>query len=88
MGILICHKGDVVLGRINMRGQVDPQSHLFSYFSVEQRIPADHPLRRIKAQADSVLGEATDIATEAISKRFGRSAVDGKIQAHIVTIES
>jgi hypothetical protein len=38
-----------------MRGHVDPQSGLFSYFSVEERIPTDHPLRRIKAQADAVL---------------------------------
>ena len=39
-----------------MRGHVDPQSGLFSYFSVEERIPADHPLRRVKAQAEAVLG--------------------------------
>lgn len=39
-----------------MRGQVDSQGNLFSYFSIEERIPAEHPLRRIKAQADSVLG--------------------------------
>src|SRR5262245_10418363 len=39
-----------------MRGQVDPQGGLFSYFSVEERIPADHPLRRVKSQADAVLG--------------------------------
>jgi transposase len=38
-----------------MRGQVDPQSGLFSYFSVEERIATDHPLRRVKAQADAVL---------------------------------
>lgn len=38
-----------------MRGQVDSQGGLFSYFSVEERIPADHPLRRVKAQADAVL---------------------------------
>ncbi|MBM3740869.1 MAG: IS5 family transposase [Acidobacteria bacterium] len=38
-----------------MRGHVDPQGGLFSYFSVEERIPADHPLRRVKAQADAVL---------------------------------
>ena len=38
-----------------MRGHVDPQSGLFSYFSVEGRIPAGHPLRRIKPQADAVL---------------------------------
>lgn len=39
-----------------MRGHVDPQGPLFSYFSVEERIPADHPLRAVKAQADAVLG--------------------------------
>jgi ubiquinone/menaquinone biosynthesis C-methylase UbiE len=47
------------------------------------------PLRNeIEALDASRLGEATDIAAEAIAKRFGRGAVDGKIQAHIVTIES
>jgi SAM-dependent methyltransferase len=47
------------------------------------------PLRNeIEARAASRLGEATDIAAEAIATRFGRGAVDGKIQAHVVTIES
>jgi SAM-dependent methyltransferase len=47
------------------------------------------PLRNeIEARDASRLGEAIDIATEAIAQRFGREAVDGKIQAHIVTIES
>jgi SAM-dependent methyltransferase len=47
------------------------------------------PLRNeIETRDASRLGEATDIAAEAIGKRFGRCAVDGKIQAHIVTIES
>jgi SAM-dependent methyltransferase len=45
------------------------------------------PLRNeIEARDASRLGEATDLATEAIARRFGRAAVDGKIQAHIVTI--
>src|SRR5712691_742882 len=39
-----------------MRGHVDPQSGLFVYFSVEERIPAEHPLRRVKVQVDAVLG--------------------------------
>lgn len=34
------------------------------------------------------LGEATDIAAAAITQRFGWGAVDGKIQAHVVTIEN
>jgi SAM-dependent methyltransferase len=47
------------------------------------------PLRNeIEARDASRLGDATDIAAEAIAKRFGRGAVDGKIQAHVVTIES
>ena len=47
------------------------------------------PLRsEIEARDGSRLGEATYLAAEAIAKRFGRGAVDGKIQAHIVTIEN
>ncbi len=47
------------------------------------------PLRNeIEARDASRLGEATDIAAEAIAKGFGRGAVDGKIQAHVVTVES
>ena len=47
------------------------------------------PLRNeIEARDASQLGEATDIAAEAIAQRFGRGEVDGKIQAHIVTIEN
>jgi SAM-dependent methyltransferase len=58
------------------------------------RIPAiaycqGTPLRNeIEARDASRLGEATDIAAEAVARRFGRGAVDGKIQAHIVTVES
>ena len=62
--------------------------------ATSSRVPAiaycqGTPLRNeIEARDASRLGEATDIAAEAIAKRFGRGAVDGKIQAHIVTIES
>jgi len=38
-----------------MRGHVDPQGNIFSYFSPESRVPAAHPLRPIKAHADAVL---------------------------------
>jgi SAM-dependent methyltransferase len=44
------------------------------------------PLRNeIEARDGARLGEATDAAAEAIARRFGRGAVDGKIQAHVVT---
>jgi ubiquinone/menaquinone biosynthesis C-methylase UbiE len=46
------------------------------------------PLRNeIDARDAARLGEATDVAAEAVARRFGRDAVDGKIQAHVITIE-
>jgi transposase len=38
-----------------MRGQQEPTGSLFSYVSIEERIPASHPLRRIRKLADHVL---------------------------------
>lgn len=57
------------------------------------RIPAvaicqGTPLRNeIVARGASSLDEATDCATAAIAARFGPSAVDGRMQAHVVTVE-
>ena len=46
------------------------------------------PLRNeIETRDKSRLGEATDIAAQAIARRFGSGPVDGKIQAHIVAVE-
>lgn len=38
-----------------MRGRVDPQESMFSYFSPDSRVPEGHPLRQIKGHADAVL---------------------------------
>ena len=38
-----------------MRGQDTQQAALFSYISPEQRVPADHPLRPIRAMVDKAL---------------------------------
>ncbi|MCH8844873.1 MAG: IS5/IS1182 family transposase, partial [SAR324 cluster bacterium] len=38
-----------------MRGQDTQQAAMFSYVSLEERIPADHPLRAIRAMADRAL---------------------------------
>jgi SAM-dependent methyltransferase len=47
------------------------------------------PLRNeIEARDAARLGEATDMVAEAIAQRFGRGAVDGKLQAHIIRIET
>src|SRR3990172_13048038 len=75
MLLIHSHSESVVRGRKKMRGHVDPQSGLFSYFSVEERIPADHPLRRIKAQADSVLA-SMNAAFDAINVCLGGPAFD------------
>lgn len=41
----------------------------------------------IVAHGESCLEEATDCATAAIAARFGASVVDGRMQAHVVTVE-
>jgi SAM-dependent methyltransferase len=57
------------------------------------RIPAvaycqGTPLRgEIEAREKSRLDDATDIAAQAVARRFGPGPVDGKIQAHVVAIE-
>jgi SAM-dependent methyltransferase len=46
------------------------------------------PLRNeIESRDASRLGEATETATTAIARQFGAQSVNGKIQAHVVTIE-
>jgi hypothetical protein len=49
-----------------MRGHVDPQGSMFSYFSPESRVPADHPLRTIKAYADTILNAGVEQARCAV----------------------
>jgi len=45
------------------------------------------PLRNeIEARAPSGLSDATEFAADAVARRFGRGSVDGKIQAHIVSV--
>jgi hypothetical protein len=47
------------------------------------------PLRsEIEARDAARLDEATEVSADAIAQRFGRGAVDGKIQAHVVTIQN
>jgi SAM-dependent methyltransferase len=47
------------------------------------------PLRNeIESRDNALLNHATNVATAAISQRFGPGAVDGLIQAHVVSIRS
>ncbi len=47
-----------------MRGPDERQAILFSYRSIEERIPADHPLRAMRQLVDPLLGK--------LSPRFQR----------------
>jgi len=38
-----------------MRGHIDPQVGMFSYFSVEAGSLKEKPMRRVRGEADSVL---------------------------------
>ena len=40
-----------------MRGDEDQQPSMFSYVSLDQRVPSDHPLRAIRKMADQALAE-------------------------------
>jgi transposase len=51
-----------------MRGDDQQQSGVFSYISIEQRVPKDHPLRPLRAMVDEVLKE--------LSPRFNRIYAD------------
>jgi hypothetical protein len=44
-------------GEAGMRGTLEDQGGLFSYIAPEARVPANHPLRKIRALVRDVLGE-------------------------------
>jgi SAM-dependent methyltransferase len=47
------------------------------------------PLRNeIEARDATRLDEATHVASEALAERFGHNNMDGRIQAHVVTVQS
>ena len=55
-----------------MRGHVIPQGHMFSYFSPEDRVPAKHPLRSIKAYTDEALRRIARFWTVFIARSVAR----------------
>jgi transposase len=57
-----------------MRGDVNPQDGLFSYLSPDARVPATHPLRRIKAMAETVLRELSP-TVDAMYSTTGRASI-------------
>lgn len=57
-----------------MRGHVDPQSRMFSYFSPEERVPAEHPLRSIKAYTESALKQIRPLL-DGLYSEIGRPSI-------------
>ena len=57
-----------------MRGKDTSQDSLFSYGSLEQRVPAQHPLRKIRAIVDEVLARLSDHFS-AIYAPLGRPSI-------------
>src|SRR4030095_3712015 len=58
-----------------MRGDgTEGQPHMWSYIPLEQRVPADHPLRPLRAMVDEVLGELSPQFDQLYSK-VGRPSI-------------
>jgi len=57
-----------------MRGRQDGQASMLALFSIEARIPSDHPLRLIKAMADQELSGLSKVFDRMYSK-VGRPSV-------------
>ena len=57
-----------------MRGQDTQQSAMFSYVSAEERVPADHPLRPVRAMVEAAL-RGLSPAFDAMYKNFGRPSI-------------
>jgi transposase len=57
-----------------MRGVDDKQATMFSVVSPERRVPADHPLRRIKAMTDEILAGLSS-TFDAMYSHVGRPSI-------------
>ena len=57
-----------------MRGNDQQQEEMFSYVSMEKRVPQEHPLRRVRAMTDTALrGMSADF--DAMYARLGRPSI-------------
>ena len=57
-----------------MRGDENPQPAMFSYIDLESRIPADHPIRKIKCIVDKAIKEISDYFDDMYSS-IGRASI-------------
>lgn len=57
-----------------MKGETAPQEEIFVVFSLEKKVPQDHPLRSIKKRADAILEDLRPRFKKAYS-RMGRPSI-------------
>jgi transposase len=57
-----------------MRGHDEHQESMFSYISLERRIPSDHPFRRLRAMVDAALEQMSPQFARLCS-RYGRPSI-------------
>src|ERR1700743_3477768 len=57
-----------------MRGEERVQDGMFSYVSLEQRVPEDHPLRAVRKLTDGVL-RSLDAEFDALYQDSGRPSI-------------
>ena len=79
-------------GVVKMRGTDEASGSLFSYVDLEARIPAGHPLRKIRRVVNEALasldaaGFVTDLraacVTPHVAQRSRHSAIDGRTTRH------
>jgi transposase len=57
-----------------MRGEAHPQTALFSYISLEARVPRNHPLRKMRVLVDAILADMDEDLSAVYAKR-GRPSI-------------
>ena len=57
-----------------MRSPDVQQPGIFSYVSVEDRVPSDHPIRKLRVLVDTILGELDGVLAERYA-RVGRPSI-------------
>jgi len=69
-----------------MRGSQDSQEACFSYISLEDRVPSDHPLRSIRRMVDEALTEMSN-TFEAMYASMGRPSIPPEQQLRALLIQ-